>query len=179
MLLDQNMQGLYCRNLKRPFMYHMRCGYGQRFLSVTACHTGVNPEFRSGESAQGESRLVWLSWLISCARWYKAESLYTQQRIAKVVQRSTEEHNRRFNNYRWREDLFYYILYSSYCLLHLQNSERSFQNCALRYNFLHAALRCSSFRFKTVICTMICTMMYATERQCLCAVNYLIKMNAV
>ena len=29
---------------------------------------------------------------------------------------------------------------------HLQNSERRFQNCALRYNFLHAALRCSSFR---------------------------------
>ena len=38
MLLDQNMQGLYCRNLKRPFVYRMRCGYGQRFLSVTACH---------------------------------------------------------------------------------------------------------------------------------------------
>ena len=44
-----------------------------------------------------------------------------------------------------------YILYSSYCLLHLQNSERHFQNCALRYNFLHAALRCSSFCVKTVI----------------------------
>ena len=28
----------------------------------------VNPEFRSGESAQGESRLVWLRWLMSCAR---------------------------------------------------------------------------------------------------------------
>ena len=28
----------------------------------------VNPEFRSGESAQGESCLVWLSWLIIYAR---------------------------------------------------------------------------------------------------------------
>ena len=32
-------------------------------------------------------------------------------------------------------------MYSSYCLLYLQNSKRRFQNCALRYNFLHAALR--------------------------------------
>ena len=32
-------------------------------------------------------------------------------------------------------------MYSSYSLLYLQNSERRFQNCALRYNFLHAALR--------------------------------------
>ena len=31
------------------------------------------------------------------------------------------------------------ILYSSYCLLHLQNSERRIQSCALRYNVLHAA----------------------------------------
>ena len=63
-------------------------------------------------------------------------------------------------------------LYSSYCLPHLQNSERRFQNCALRYNFLHAALRFSSFRFKTVVCLLLrCTMLYATERQCLCTVN--------
>ena len=48
----------------------------------------VNPEFRSGEY-----RLVWLSWLISYARWYKAESLYTQQTIC---ERCTEEHNRLF-----------------------------------------------------------------------------------
>ena len=39
----------------------------------------------------------------------------------------------------------------SYCLLHLQKSERRFQNCALRYNFLHAALRCSLFRFKAAM----------------------------
>ena len=36
----------------------------------------------------------------------------------------------------------------SYCLLHLQNSERRCHDCALRYIFLHAALRCSSFRLK-------------------------------
>ena len=29
--------------MQRPFMYHMRCGYGQRFLSVTACHTESIP----------------------------------------------------------------------------------------------------------------------------------------
>ena len=34
-----------------------------------------------------------------------------------------------------------YSSQSSYCLLYLQNSERRFQNCALCYNFLHAALR--------------------------------------
>ena len=44
-----------------------------------------NPESRSGVSAQGESRLVWL---MSYARWYKAQSLYTKQRFAKGVQRN-------------------------------------------------------------------------------------------
>ena len=57
-------------------------------LSYCLSHR-VNPEFRSGESAQGESCLVWLSWLIIYARWYKAESLYSQQRFAKGVQRNT------------------------------------------------------------------------------------------
>ena len=45
----------------------------------------LNPKSRSGESAQGESRLVWL---VSYARWYKAQSLYTKQRFAKGVQRN-------------------------------------------------------------------------------------------
>ena len=50
------------------------------------------------------------------------------------------------------------IMYINFCtlvtvlILHLQNSEKRFQNCALRYNFLHATLCCSSFRVKTVIC---------------------------
>ena len=39
-----------------------------------------------------------------------------------------------------------------YQTINLQNSERHFQNGALHYYFLHAALRCSSFRLKTVIC---------------------------
>ena len=44
-----------------------------------------------------------------------------------ICERCTEEHNRLFegsNNHRQHKDLFYYILYFSYCLLHLQNSER-------------------------------------------------------
>ena len=83
-------------------------------------------------------------------------AVYLEKNIL-ICKRYTEEHNQLFegfNNYRSREheDLFYYILYSSYCLLHvLQNSKRSFQNCALCYNFLHEALRCSSFHLKTVI----------------------------
>ena len=90
-------------------------------------------------------------WLISCARWLQKPVAVCQTTICK---RCTEEQNRLFegfNNYRQPKDLFYYILYSSYCLLHLQNNEKRFQNCALRYNFLHAALGCSSFRFETVI----------------------------
>ena len=36
-----------------------------------------------------------------------------------------------------------------------------FQNSALRYNFLHAALRLSSFCFKTVIFLLLrCTMLH-------------------
>ena len=34
----------------------------------------------------------------------------------------------------------------------MQNSERTFQICAFRFNFLHAALRCGSSRFKMLIC---------------------------
>ena len=43
------------------------------------------PNLRSDEYAQGESRLVWL---MSYARWYKAQWLYTKQRFAKGVQRN-------------------------------------------------------------------------------------------
>ena len=75
-----------------------------------------------------------------------------------ICKRYTEEHNQLFegfnNNYRSREHeyLFYYILYSSYCLMHvLQNRKRSFQNCTLCDNFLHEALSCSLFHLKTVI----------------------------
>ena len=110
------------------------------------CGDQVNAESQSGESAQGKSRLVW---------WAMQGDIKPSRCETTICERCTEEHNRLFegfNNYRQHKDLFYYILYSSYCLLHLQNSERRFQNCALRYNFLHAALRCSLFRFKTVIC---------------------------
>ena len=49
------------------------------------CGAQVNLESRSGESAQGESRL---GWLMIYARWYEAQSLYTKQRFAKGVQRN-------------------------------------------------------------------------------------------
>ena len=45
----------------------------------------MNPEPCSVVSARGESRLVWL---VSYARWYKAQSLYTKQRFAKGAQRN-------------------------------------------------------------------------------------------
>ena len=42
----------------------------------------------------------------------------------------------------------------------MQNSERTFQICAFRFNFLHAALRCGSFRFKTLICPRLYSCTY-------------------
>ena len=66
-----------------------------------------------------------------------------------ICERCTKEHNRLFegfNNYRYHWDLFYYSLYSIYCLPHLQNSEKHLKNCSLRYNFFHAAFRCCSIR---------------------------------
>ena len=139
-------------------------GYGH-------CGDQVNPESRSGESAQGESRLVWL---VSYARWYKAQSLYTKQRFAKGVQRNitdflkasiTTDSIKIFS-------ITFCTLVTVYCTYKI-SSERRFQNCALRYNFSHVALRCSSFRVKTVVCLQQrCTMLYATERQRLRAVNY-------
>ena len=51
----------------------------------------VNPESRSGESAQCESRLVWLMSYASWYRSYKAQSLYTKQRFAKGVRGNINE----------------------------------------------------------------------------------------
>ena len=79
-----------------------------------------------------------------------------------------------FNNYRQHKDPFYYILYSSlYCLLQLQIAKDAFRIVLwLLQRFTDGALRFSSFRFKTVICLLLrCTMLYATERRCLCTVN--------
>ena len=42
-------------------------------------------ESRSGESASGESRLVWM---VSYARWYRAQSLYIKQRFARGAERN-------------------------------------------------------------------------------------------
>ena len=73
-----------------------------------------------------------------------------------ICERCTEEHNR-LNFKGWITTDSIQIFPITLCtpvtilILHLQNSERRFQNCALRYNFLVTALRCSPFRFKTVI----------------------------
>ena len=91
----------------------------------------------------------------------KAQLLHTKRRFPKGVQRNITDFLEASSNDRQHEDLLYHILCSSYCLLHFQNSERGFQNSALRYNFLHAALRLSSFCFKTVICLLLrCTMLH-------------------
>ena len=51
----------------------------------------MNPESRSGESAQGESRLVWLMSFASWYKSYKAQSLYTKPRFAKGVEGNITE----------------------------------------------------------------------------------------
>ena len=82
---------------------------------------------------------------------FKSPSLYIKRRFAKGVQRNTTDFFKAWittDRITW---FFYYTLYSSIRLLHLQNSERSFQNCGLRYNFLHAALHCSSFCLMTTV----------------------------
>ena len=98
-----------------------------KLLYYGLCSDQVNSESRSDEFAQKDkSHLVWAGW------WaMQAQSPYTKQLICK---RCTEEHNHLFegfNNYREHEDLFYFILYSSYCLLHLRNGQRCFKNCAV------------------------------------------------
>ena len=92
-------------------------------------------------------------WLMSHARWpSEARRFFFKRRFAKGVQRNiTDCFNAWITADSIKTFLFYYILHSTYCLLHLQNSARRFQSCALRYNFFHAALRCSSFPFDTVI----------------------------
>ena len=82
----------------------------------------------------------------------KAQSLYIKQKFGKDVQRNITDFFKAWMTTDSIKIFFYCILLSSYCLLHLKNSERRFQICSLPYNFLHAALRCSSFRFETVIC---------------------------
>ena len=112
----------------------------------------MNPESRSGESAQGESRLA----DELCKVTSKALSLYIKQRFAKGVQRNVTDF---FKAWITTDSIkIFSIKFCTLpsCSLHLQNSKRHFQNCALRYKFLHAALRCSLFReFKTVICLYV------------------------
>ena len=85
----------------------------------------------------GKSHLVWL---MSHARWLQKPSRCIPNNFLKAsITTDTMK-----------------IFSITFCTLvtvyYLQNSERRFQNCALRYNFLHPALCCSSFDLKTVIC---------------------------
>ena len=50
----------------------------------------VNPEFRSDKSAQGESCLVWLRWLISCARCDIKPSLCIHNNDLRKAYRGTQ-----------------------------------------------------------------------------------------
>ena len=142
----------------------------------------MNPDSRSGESAQGESRLAdELCKVIS-----KAQSLYIKQRFSKGVQRNITD---LFKAWITTDNIKIFsvtfcTLVTVYCFW--KNIERRFQNCDidLRYNFLVAALRCSSFRFKTVICLrlyLLCSwdvQCCILERHCLCNCE-LINLNAV
>ena len=80
-----------------------------------------------------------LVWLMSYARWLQKPSRCIPNNFLKAsITTDTMK-----------------IFSITFCTLvtvyYLQNSERRFQNCALRYNFLHPALCCSSFDLKTVI----------------------------
>ena len=107
------------------------------------CVNQVNPESQSGESAQGESHLVWL---MSYAKWCKAQLLYMKQRFAKGVQRNTTDFLKASIT---TDSITIFsttvILHSSYCLLHWQNSKRHFQNCVLQLFTCSIALCFVSF----------------------------------
>ena len=121
----------------------------------------MNPESRSVEYAQGESRLVWQ---MSYARWYKAQSLYTKQRFVKGVQRNMIDFLKAWITTDNIKIFSYYILYSSYCFQHVQKSERRFQNCALIYvttfNMQYCTLACFVLKQECVCCRdVLCCML--------------------
>ena len=64
-------------------------------------------------------------WLMSYARWLQKPSRWISKNGLRKVHRGTLPP---FSGLNKREELFCYILYCSYCLLHLQNSKRRFQN---------------------------------------------------
>ena len=104
-----------------------------------------------------ESRIP-INWI--CTGWIPSDGWAMQGDFKSSVavyqitrcERCTEEHNRLFKAWITTDSIKIFLLHFVHYLLHLQNNERRFQNCALLYNVLHAALRCSSFRFETVIC---------------------------
>ena len=72
----------------------------------------------------------------------KDPSLYIEQRFAKGVERNiTDFFKALTTTHSIKIFSITFCTLPSYCLLHLQNSKRRYQKCALRYNFLHAALR--------------------------------------
>ena len=89
-------------------------------------------------AGSGESRLADKL----CKVTSKAQSLYIKQRFAKGEQRNVTDF---FKAWITTHSIFLlHFVFYNHCLLHLQNSGRLFQNCSLRFNFLQAALRCSS-----------------------------------
>ena len=133
----------------------------------------MNPESRSGESAPGESRLVWLA---SYARRYKAQSLYTKKRFAKGVPRNITD----FSKASITTDgikifsITFCTLVIIYCTCKIAKDAFKIVLYVTKFYMHHCAVlgRCSSYRLKTVICLWLkCTMLYATERQCLYFVN--------
>ena len=125
----------------------------------------MNPKFRSGESAQGESRLAdELCKVIS-----KAQSLYIKQRFARGTQRNITNFLRLSRMTRDSIKIFsltFCTVLNVYCTWKIA---KDVSESALLYNFLHSVLprenellvlRCSSFCFKTMICLrlyLLCT----------------------
>ena len=115
----------------------------------------MNSISQSGEFAQGKSHLVCLMSYYMQGDFKTPVAVYQTINLQKDVQRNITN----FLKASITTDSMK-IFSITFCTLVIItvyrtciiNSERHFQNCGLRYNFLHAALRCSSFCLKTVIC---------------------------
>ena len=95
------------------------------------------PESRSGETAQGEFRLA----DELCKVTSRAQSLCIKQRLAKGVQRNITNFFKA-----WITTDSIKIFSITFCTLVTVYCTYKIVNCALRYNFLHAALRCCRYR---------------------------------
>ena len=89
----------------------------------------MNPEFRSAESAQGETRLVWL---MSYVRWYKVQSLYPKQRFATGVQKNLTDFLKASNNYTDRIKIFPITFCTPECIHNSAVHDKAFTMCFIR-----------------------------------------------